>query len=177
MTISCPYISYGCQEKVNYMQKEIHEKSCIHAPCVCPILDCAFCGSSKQLSIHFAGQHQFHRIYNGISSVIMMGVDDPFLVLHADDNHPLFILNNLRGPMGNAVWVTCVRPNCFGVAFRYNIKTKGGGCSLEFWSFTASVRERAELTSPLDTFLLIPHSFSAGEEKLNLNVSILDSGF
>ncbi|KAL5745107.1 hypothetical protein ACOSP7_026253 [Xanthoceras sorbifolium] len=55
--VICANSKYGCKETMSYSQRDDHEKTCRHAPCLCPLSDCCFVGSSSQLYQHFIGRH------------------------------------------------------------------------------------------------------------------------
>ncbi|KAD4888366.1 hypothetical protein E3N88_20439 [Mikania micrantha] len=55
--VSCKNARYGCTKTMAYCKKGEHEQTCPHATCFCPHPSCPYCGSSKNLYLHFGIQH------------------------------------------------------------------------------------------------------------------------
>ncbi|KAK9272084.1 hypothetical protein L1049_002453 [Liquidambar formosana] len=175
---SCKNIKYGCRETVSYNKKHDHEEACIYAPCSCPLPDCNFIGSSKQLSQHFSLKHSscakgFR--YDCLFPV-SLEMNDKFLVLQEEHGGMLFILNNSVELLGNAVTVSRIGPRSSKREFSYDLVAKKVGSSLRLQSFTESVSGRVNNRSSMG-FLLVPSAFfgSCGQLKLELCIRTKDA--
>ncbi|KAK9266015.1 hypothetical protein L1049_010752 [Liquidambar formosana] len=175
---SCKNIKYGCRETVSYNKKHDHEEACIYAPCSCPLPDCNFIGSSKQLSQHFSLKHSscakgFR--YDCLFPV-SLEMNDKFLVLQEEHGGMLFILNNSAELLGNAVTVSRIGPRSSKREFSYDLVAKKVGSSLRLQSFTESVSGRVNNRSSMG-FLLVPSAFfgSCGQLKLELCIRTKDA--
>ncbi|PIA32959.1 hypothetical protein AQUCO_04200001v1 [Aquilegia coerulea] len=159
--VSCEYKPYGCGETFSYRQKNTHEEKCIYAPCVCPISDCSFRGSTKQRSLHFSSKHW--------SSARRFQYNCPFSVSVEEDDGLLFVLINQIQLIGSTVTLVCLDPS--SSTRRYDLMSKKGGSSLRLESFMECVKERPEAGFSED-FLLVPYCFYCTSEKLMLEICI-----
>ncbi|GAV75817.1 HMG_box domain-containing protein/Sina domain-containing protein/PMD domain-containing protein [Cephalotus follicularis] len=172
----CRNKEYGCDETVDFRKNNVHERICIFAPCACPLLDCNFVGSYEQLSLHFSSKHwdsgrRFR--YNSPLS-FSLETDEQFLVLQAEDDGVLFLLNKGTESIGNTLMITCVRPSSSKEQFLYDLVVGRGMSSLRLKSLTENYPGRVEGFPPID-FLLIPFHFLVSSGHLELEVCIWDS--
>ncbi|KAK3218374.1 hypothetical protein Dsin_012344 [Dipteronia sinensis] len=167
---------YGCNETVDYAKNNAHEETCMYAPCACPLLACNFVSSSEQLSLHFSSKHwdsgrRFR--YNSPLSV-SLGINEDFLVLQAEEDGVLFLLNKGLETIGHTVMLTCIGPSMSKEKFLYDLVSERGISSLRLKSLTEYFPGRVEGFPPMD-FLLIPFRFLDSSGKLNLEVCIWNS--
>ncbi|KAF9602507.1 hypothetical protein IFM89_029806 [Coptis chinensis] len=173
--ISCAYQSYGCGETVSFVQKHKHEETCIYAPCRCPISDCDFRGSLKQMSIHFSAKHSSsgRRFQYNLPFSVSFGKLESYCVFQGEEDGRLFVLNNQIELIGSAITVTCLGPRSSSRGFSYELISRKGGSSLRMQSYTKCFQERPEESSSLE-FLLVPYNFycpDSGKLKLEICIS------
>ncbi|OMO75897.1 Seven-in-absentia protein, sina [Corchorus capsularis] len=176
---ACRNREYGCCETVDYTRNNDHEENCIFAPCACPLTNCNFVGSSEQLSLHFSSKHwdSGRRFRYNIPLHVTLGMNGHFLVLQAEEDGILFILNKAGvESIGNMVTVTCIAPSSSKEKFLYDLISVSakGISSLRLKSLTENFPGRVEGFPPLD-FLLIPYRFLGPSGELNLEVCIWNS--
>uniref|UniRef100_A0A5B7BKE3 Uncharacterized protein n=1 Tax=Davidia involucrata TaxID=16924 RepID=A0A5B7BKE3_DAVIN len=172
----CRNTQYGCSETVDYVKKNDHEGTCIYAPCACPLQECNFVGSSEQLSLHFSSKHwdSGRRFQYNCPLPISLGVNEPFLVLQAEEDGLLFLLNKGIENIGHTVMITCIGPSSLKEQFLYDLVSERGISSLRLKSYTHNFPGRVEGSPPMD-FLLIPFCYLSSSGQLNLEVCIWNS--
>ncbi|KAF8399028.1 hypothetical protein HHK36_014894 [Tetracentron sinense] len=173
--VSCRNAKYGCKETVSYNQKHNHEETCIYAPCKCPLSDCSFHGSSEQLSRHFSSKHwaSARRFRYNCPFPISFDNSKSFLVLQAEEDGLLFLLNNQTEIIGNAITVTCMMPSSSKGGFSYDLISRNGGSSLRLQSFT-----KTQVGNLYLEFQGIGMShYLLASEKMSLHVHDFDSIF
>ncbi|KAF6149860.1 hypothetical protein GIB67_010934 [Kingdonia uniflora] len=173
--VSCQYAQYGCGETFNYAQKHTHEEICSHSPCMCPIHDCSFTGSSEQLSLHFSDKHWSSARHFRFNCPFMVSFeqDETFLVFQEEEEDLLFLLNNRIELIGTALTVTCFGENPSMAGFSYDLVSRRGSSSLRLHSFTNYVKGKAEASAT--EFLLLPYDFNRSSGKLKLEICIWSS--
>ena len=173
---TCRNKEYGCSETVDYMRNNDHEENCIYVPCACPLPNCKFVGSSEQLSLHFSSKHwdSGRRFRYNIPLSVCLGMNEQFLVLQAEEDGILFILNKGVESIGNMVMITCIAPSSSKENFLYDLVSGKGISSLRLKSLTENFPGRVEGFPPMD-FLLIPFRFLGPSGELNLEVCIWNS--
>ncbi|XP_057505804.1 E3 ubiquitin-protein ligase SINA-like 10 [Actinidia eriantha] len=172
----CRNREYGCPESVNYMEDADHEETCVYAPCACPLQGCSFVGSSEQLSLHFSSKHWDcgrHFQYN-CPIPVSLHTDEQFVVLQAEEDGLLFLLNKGIENIGYALMITCIGPSSSKERFFYDLVSERGINSLRLKSCAHSFPGRLEGLPPAD-FLLIPFSYLGSSGQLNLEVCIWNS--
>ncbi|XVF00334.1 hypothetical protein REPUB_Repub03eG0276100 [Reevesia pubescens] len=172
----CRYKENGCSETVDYMRNNDHEENCIYAPCACPLPNCNFFGSSEQLSLHFSSKHwnSGRRFKYNTPLSISLRTNEQFLVLQAEEDGILFMLNKCVESIGNMVMITCIAPSSSEEKFVYDLVSGKGISSLRLKSLTENFPGRVEGFPPMD-FLLIPFRFFGPSGELNLEVCIWNS--
>ncbi|KAK9266010.1 hypothetical protein L1049_010747 [Liquidambar formosana] len=180
VSMPCQNKEYGCKETVDYMMENDHEETCTYAPCVCPLPDCNFIGSSEQLSLHFSSKHwdSGRRFKYNCPLAVSVGMNEPFLVLQAEEDGLLFLLNKGIEAIGHTVMVTCIAQSSSKERYLYDLVSGRGISSLKLKSVTQNYPGRVEGFPPMD-FLLIPCRFLSPKGELNLEVSatVLDDLF
>ncbi|KAF5183362.1 E3 ubiquitin-protein ligase sina-like [Thalictrum thalictroides] len=169
--VSCEYKPYGCGETFSYRQKNTHEEKCIYAPCVCPISDCNFRGSTKQMSLHFSSQHwsSARRFRYNCPFSVSVSKMESYLVFQEENDGLLFVLINQIELIGSAITLVCLDP-CSSTR-RYDLMSKKEGSSLRLESLVKCVKEIPEEGSSED-FLLVPYGFYCSLEKLKLEICV-----
>jgi E3 ubiquitin-protein ligase SIAH1 len=172
--ISCRNTKYGCKEAVGYSKQNDHEKTCIYAPCSCPLfLGCNFVASSKQLYKHFRRKHPTSAtsfLYNCVFSV-SLNVKGQFVVLQEQNDDALFVLNNRDEHLGNLVTVCCIGPCSSTRGFPFTLEAKIHGSSVRLRSLTKNSQNWLE-EPPSTGFLLIPSGFYGSCDQIKLDVCI-----
>ncbi|KAI8541919.1 hypothetical protein RHMOL_Rhmol08G0097900 [Rhododendron molle] len=173
----CCNTEYGCpEESVTHTGKNDHEETCIYAPCSCPLQNCAFIGSSEQLSGHFSSKHWDsgrHFQYN-CPLPVSLHKDERFLVLQAEEDGLLFLLNKGVETIGHTLMVNHIGPSSSKVGFFYDLVSEKGTSSLRLKSCVQSFPGLIEGLPPVD-FLLIPFGYASSSGQLSLEVCIWNS--
>ncbi|XP_057971660.1 uncharacterized protein LOC131160238 isoform X2 [Malania oleifera] len=172
----CPNKEYGCEETLDCMKKNDHEETCIYAPCACPLLDCNFVGSSQQLSLHFSSKHwdSGRRFQYNCPMAVSLGASETFLVLQAEEDGLLFLLNRGIETVGNVITITHVRPSSSKERFLYDLVSGRGISCLRLKSLAQNFPGRVEGFPPMD-FLLIPFHFLSSSGQLDFEICIWNS--
>ncbi|XP_010435714.1 PREDICTED: E3 ubiquitin-protein ligase SINA-like 10 [Camelina sativa] len=68
--VPCPNANYGCKEiNISYTHLSSHEKLCLFAKYSCPVRNCNYTGSSKDLYNHVCANHTFYAYLVKISNI------------------------------------------------------------------------------------------------------------
>ncbi|PSS35024.1 E3 ubiquitin-protein ligase SINA-like [Actinidia chinensis var. chinensis] len=171
--ISCRNKKYGCREIVICSKKHDHEETCIYAPCSCPLPDCDYVASSRNLTLHFSSKHSnsSKRFYYNYRFPISLEIQQKYYILQEREGGIIFIINNGVEPLGNVINVSCIAPSSSKRRFSYELIAKNGDCSVKLESVTECVPRWVEHT-PVKRFLLVPSEFfgSCGKLKLQLGI-------
>ncbi|PON77456.1 E3 ubiquitin-protein ligase SIN-like [Parasponia andersonii] len=172
----CRNKEYGCNEIVDYMKNSVHEETCLFAPCACPLPDCNVVGSSQQLSLHFSSKHwdSGRRFRYNSPLAVSLNMNEQFLVLQAEDDGALFLINKGIESIGSTVMITCIASSSSKRRFVYDLVLKRGSSTLRLNSLAECFPGRVEGFPPMD-FLLVPFHFVNSSGQLNLNVCISNS--
>ncbi|KAI4994680.1 hypothetical protein ZWY2020_034321 [Hordeum vulgare] len=128
--LACPNTSHGCTARINYYQKEDHEKRCQYAPCFCPETGCSFSGPTEVLREHFLTEHDWcygeNNLRYGKTYRIktLLGVLGP-TVLTSNDGH-LFLINMTMESLGGVISVCCIEPHNSGSRFKCRLALSCG---------------------------------------------------
>lgn len=174
---ACQNKKYGCKQTLDYVKRSEHEETCSYAPCTCPLQECDFVGSSEQLSLHFSSKHwdSGRRFSYNCPQAICLGMREQFLVLQAEEDGVLFLLNKGTETIGNTVMMSCIKPSSSNEKFLYDIVAGRGISSLRLKSFTQNFPGRLEGGFPTVDFLLVPFQFLNLSGQLNVEVCIWNS--
>lgn len=166
-------MEFGCSEPVDYAYRNHHEESCIYAPCTCPIHNCDFVGSSGQLSLHFSTKHwdSGRRFQYDFPLRVSLSKNETFLVLQAEKDGVLFLLNKGTESIGHTLMITCIAPSSLKGQFYYDLVSERGSCSLRLKSYTNNYPGRIQGFPPMD-FLLVPFTYLGSSGQLDLEVCI-----
>ena len=118
--VQCPNAGRGCTTRPAYYDQERHRRTCLHAPCCCPCVDCNFIGSTKALLDHFDDFHgwpcfakvrtgQMCNLYlkNGLNTIILPD-EKQGTTAH---RLCLFLLDVVRQPLGCTIFVLLIHPH------------------------------------------------------------------
>lgn len=172
----CRNREYGCEEIMDYMKNIDHEETCIYAPCPCPLPDCNFVSSFEQLSLHFSSKHwdSGRRFRYNTPLAVSLGINEQFLVLQAEEDGALFLLNKGTESIGNTITITSIRPISSRGRFAYDLVSIRGSSSLRLKSVAENFPGGVEGFRSMD-FLLVPFCFLTAAGQLNLDVCIQNS--
>lgn len=139
----------------------------------CPLLNCNFTGLFTELSNHFTTKHwdSGRRFQYSSPLPVSLGMDETFLVLQAEEDGALFLLNKGTENIGHTVMVTCIGPSHSNERFHYCLVSERGNSTLRLKSFTQTLPGRVEGIPPSD-FLLVPFGYLNSSGELNLEVCI-----
>ncbi|KAL4361829.1 hypothetical protein GQ457_04G022760 [Hibiscus cannabinus] len=171
--VLCQNTKYGCQKAFSYSMKQKHENSCPFVPCSCPIAECNFKASSKQLHRHFTTEHNKsakHFRYDRLASVTL-GVDENILILQEETDGSLLILNNRVETLGNVVTLSRIGPSTER-SFLFQLTAKDEGdrrSSLRLQSLVKSRPKRVD-SAASSGFLLVPRQFSCTSRQLEFDL-------
>ncbi|PON58497.1 E3 ubiquitin-protein ligase SIN-like [Trema orientale] len=176
VTKPCRNKEYGCNEIVDYLKNSVHEETCLFAPCACPLPNCNVVGSSEQLSLHFSSKHwdSGRRFRYNSPLAVSLNMNEQFLVLQAEDDGALFLLNKGIESIGSTVVITCIASSSSKRRFVYDLVLKRGSSTLRLNSLAECFPGSVEGFPPVD-FLLVPFSFVNPSGQLNLDVCISNS--
>ncbi|KAG6743183.1 hypothetical protein NC652_038532 [Populus alba x Populus x berolinensis] len=173
--IPCENMRYGCGETFIYSEKYNHDKSCIYAPCSCPIQGCNFISSSKKLDPHLRCRHvgDVIRFYYGGAFPLPLSVGQNSEVLQETDDGAIFILHHHEETFGNIVTISCLGPPTSAGEYFYELSTneyfydlsnKSQGKSFKFQSYMQSIQSRVD--HPLSAGLVLPPGQFFGTSKM-----------
>ncbi|KAJ6421346.1 hypothetical protein OIU84_028676 [Salix udensis] len=180
--IPCKNMRYGCGETFTYSKKLDHDKSCIYAPCSCPVQGCEYINSSKKLDSHLRCRHvgEVIRFYYGGAVPLPLTAGQNFEVLQETDDGAIFILHHLEETFGNVVTISCLgSPSSAGEYFYelstdeyfYDLSKNSQGKSFKFQSYMQSIQSRAD--HPLSAgFVLPPGQFFGTSKMIYLDLII-----
>lgn len=171
--VPCGNIKYGCTEIVDYSKKRDHEDACPYAPCPCPLQNCKFVNSSKQLSSHFSSKHcdSGRHFQYDCPLPISLSKKETFLVLQAEKDGVLFLLSKGTQSIGHTIVITCIGPSSSKECFLYDVVAEKGSSSLKFKSSAHSFPGRFQGLPPVD-FLLVPFAHLDSSGQLDLEICI-----
>ncbi|KAL8546801.1 hypothetical protein ACS0TY_006497 [Phlomoides rotata] len=172
----CRNAQYGCAVIVDYNKRREHDDVCLWAPCACPLRKCHFIGSSTQLSEHFSSKHwdSGRRFQYNCPLPITLNKNEAFLVLQAEKDGILFVLNKGTEGIGHTVMITCIGPSSSKEQYLYAIVSERGNSCLRLKSYTNNYPGMVEGSPPVD-FLLVPFGFLNSNGTLDLEMCIWNS--
>lgn len=171
--VPCGNIKYGCTEIVDYSKKRDHEEACPYTPCPCPLQNCKFVDSSKQLSSHFSSEHwdSGTRFQYDCPLPVSLSKKETSLVLQAEKDGVLFLLSKGTQTIGHTIVITCIGPNSSKECFLYDVVSEKGISSLRLKSSAHSFPGRFQGLPPVD-FLLVPFAHLSSSGQLDLEICI-----
>ncbi|KAL8250016.1 hypothetical protein R6Q59_033709 [Mikania micrantha] len=171
--VSCKNARYGCTKTMAYCKKGEHEQTCPHATCFCPHPSCPYCGSSKNLYLHFGIQHA--------ASTTRFTYNSPFFVtVTTNQNHiflqerhesVVFILNHQVKEHDHSLNVDCVGPSSLKTCFVYQLTAKNMDATLSLQCVPDIYTKWSEHTLKKN-YLTVPSDFLGCNGTLSLHVCI-----
>ncbi|KAJ6735089.1 E3 UBIQUITIN-PROTEIN LIGASE SINA-LIKE 4 [Salix purpurea] len=180
--LPCKNMRYGCGETFTYSKKLDHDKSCIYAPCSCPVQGCDYINSSKKLDSHLRCRHvgEVIRFYYGGAFPLPLTAGQNFEVLQETDDGAIFILHHLEETFGNVVTISFLGPPSSAGEYFYELSTdeyfydlskNSQGKSFKFQSYMQSIQSRVD--HPLSAgFVLPPGQFFGTSKMIYLDLII-----
>ncbi|KAK9054194.1 hypothetical protein SSX86_025272 [Deinandra increscens subsp. villosa] len=166
--------NYGYKNQLEYTNTNPHDSRVLYTgQSTCPLLNCNFTGLFQDLSDHFSSKHwdSGRRFQYNSPLPVSLGMDEMFLVLQAEEDGVLFLLNKGTENIGHTVMVTCIGPSNSNERFLYYLVSERGNSSLRLKSYTQTLPGRVECISPSDC-LLVPFGYLNSSGELNLEVCI-----
>ncbi|XP_002870579.2 E3 ubiquitin-protein ligase SINA-like 7 isoform X1 [Arabidopsis lyrata subsp. lyrata] len=168
--IPCPNAKLGCTKKVSYGKESTHEKECIFSQCSCPVEDCNYTSSYKDLYTHYRITHmkvyQLHKFICDIPSIVKMNIssDKKILIRMEYMKRILFAVQCFRDPCGVYVTVSCIAPSAPEVGqFSYRLSYTVDGHTMIYKSPDVKRVLKLNFQTPQENFMLIPNSLLRGE--------------
>ncbi|XP_076946320.1 uncharacterized protein LOC143617738 [Bidens hawaiensis] len=179
-TLSSKIEGYGYSNTLDYSNMNDHTDIRTYgqnqSQVTCPLPSCNFTCLFELLSDHFTTEHwdAGHRFLYNCPVSVSLGMDETFLVLQAEEDGLLFILNKGTENIGHTVMVTCIGPSASNERFLYCLVSERGSSSLRLKSYTQTLPGRVDGIPPSD-FLLVPFGYLNSCGELNLEVCIWNS--
>ncbi|CAF2138526.1 unnamed protein product [Brassica napus] len=113
--VACSNAKYGCKQSTRYDKVANHEKLYVFAPCSCPVRNCNYVGSYKDLNNHFRATHK--RIPGEIVSFVfnspkLFGLDhnDDQVIFQEEKEGDLVVVKGFKRSDGVCVTVRRIAP-------------------------------------------------------------------
>ncbi|XP_024014472.1 E3 ubiquitin-protein ligase SINA-like 10 [Eutrema salsugineum] len=155
----CPNAKYGCKENVTQETSSSHEEQCVFAPCYCPVGDCNYTGSHKDLKNHVNDEHKEGLIrfeWDTPLGIEPSGLSEKITILREKIYGELIVIRGFKGSDGMLVSVSCIAP----------LATEKGrlSCSLELRTSRNTLKhmlivkaiQKTSEEQPKEDFVLIP---------------------
>ncbi|KAI3747795.1 hypothetical protein L6452_10451 [Arctium lappa] len=167
---------YGFNNTIDYSNMNDHNDVMTYGQSTCPLSSCNFTGLYEHLSDHFSTKHwdSGRRFQYNCPLPVSLGMDETFLVLQAEEDGLLFLLNKGTENIGHTIMVTCIGPSSSNERFLYYLVSERGSSSLRLKSYTQNLPGRVDGVPPAD-FLLVPFGYLNSSGELNLEVCIWNS--
>ncbi|XP_010456725.1 PREDICTED: E3 ubiquitin-protein ligase SINA-like 7 [Camelina sativa] len=172
ISIPCPNAKFGCTDNVSYGLESTHVKECIFSRCSCPALDCDYTGSYRNVCKHYYSYissrstplHHYAFLLYKASSTVRMNISDK-IKIHVDyTNELLFVVQCFRESYSVCVTVSCIAPSSAKVGkFSYQLSYTVDGDTMTYESPDMKRILKVSFQTPLEKFMLIPHSSLRGD--------------
>ncbi|KAG2307405.1 hypothetical protein Bca52824_027153 [Brassica carinata] len=172
ISIPCQNAKFGCTKKLIHWEESTHEKTCTFSPCSCPVQDCNYTGSCKDLYVHYKNlihpnpqsTSQRYRVRCGSSFYVKMNISDNLVVGTIPKKRLLFTVQSFRKPSGVYVTVSCIAPSSPKIGkFSYGISYTVDGHSITYESPELKMVQRVSFHTPEEKCMLIPDSLVHGK--------------
>ncbi|XP_010474150.1 PREDICTED: E3 ubiquitin-protein ligase SINA-like 4 [Camelina sativa] len=179
--VSCSNAMYGCKESTAYGNKLLsHERVCVFAPCSCPVKDCNYIGSYKDLNSHFRGAHKRSPGYifglelrRSIIFCLEQDVSDQMIIFQEEKEGDVIVVESFTGSEGVYVTVSHIAPTVPGVRkFSSSLARIQEHSTLRLGLRVKNIQKWRKLEEqPEDDFLLIPSYMLSGVH-IKMEISI-----
>ncbi|EOA35473.1 hypothetical protein CARUB_v10020683mg, partial [Capsella rubella] len=172
--VSCSNAMHGCKQSTTYGNKLLlHEKVCVFSPCSCPIKDCNYIGSYKDLNNHFRGTHK--QSPGEIMSFVLkrprifgleLDVSDNNMVIFQEEKEgDVIVVQRFIGSPGVYVTVSHIAPMVPGVRkFSCSLAKLKQYSTLRLGLRVKNIQKpRSQEEQPEDDFMLIPSYMLSGD--------------
>uniref|UniRef100_A0A0D3BZJ5 RING-type E3 ubiquitin transferase n=1 Tax=Brassica oleracea var. oleracea TaxID=109376 RepID=A0A0D3BZJ5_BRAOL len=172
ISIPCQNAGFGCTTKLIYGEESTHEKTCTFSPCSCPVKDCNYTGSCKDVYVHYKNlihpnpqsTSQRYRVRCGESFSVKMNISDNLVIGTLYKERLLFTVQSFRKSYGVYVIVSCIAPSSPKVGkFSYCITYTIDGHSITYKSPELKKIQRVSFHTPQENYMLIANSSLHGE--------------
>ena len=158
----------GCSKNVSYGKESTHLIQCSFSLCSCPVVNCRYAGSYKNLSDHYCLTHPDSECSDcficGLSFSVQTNISDKILVLWEYKKHLLFTVECFEETYGVNVAVSCIAPCAPEVGeFSYNLSYTVNGHTVTYESPEVKRVLQVSGQTPQANFMLIPRSLLRGD--------------
>lgn len=165
--IPCPNAEMGCTKNVSYGKESTHLKECNFSLCSCPVVNCRYAGSCKNLADHYCIAHVESKFSNcftcGHSFSAEMNISDKILILWEYKKHLLFTVECFKEPYGVNVTVSCIAPCAPEVEELIHSLIHCGWTHHDLRITKVKRVLQVSGQTPRENFMLIPHSLLRGD--------------
>ncbi|ESQ47264.1 hypothetical protein EUTSA_v10028190mg [Eutrema salsugineum] len=172
--VSCPNAKYGCKENVSYQNPSSHDKQCGFAPCSCPVRDCNYTGSHKDLKNHVNVEHKEGLVlfkWNTPLCIEPTLLSEEMTILREEKDGDLIVIQGFEGTDGIFVTLSCIAP----LANEKVILS----CSLELRTLRSTLKQEVTVKTiqktseeePEEDFVLVPSYMRNGTYFLEISIS------
>nr|XP_043632715.1 uncharacterized protein LOC122603924 isoform X2 [Erigeron canadensis] len=177
-TLSAKIEGYGYNNTMDFSNiNNLHDGMTYdQSQSTCPLPSCNFIGLFEHLSDHFTREHwdSGSRFQYNCPFPVSLRMDETFLVLQAEEDGLLFLLNKGTENIGHTIMVTCIGTRSSNERFLYYIDSERGSGSLRLKSTVHTLPGPVDGFPPSD-FLLVPFGYLNSCGELILEVCIWNS--
>ncbi|XP_010454973.2 PREDICTED: E3 ubiquitin-protein ligase SINA-like 7 [Camelina sativa] len=168
ISIPCPNAKFGCTNNVSYGLESTHVKECSFSRCSCPALDCDYTGSYINVWRHYCygscPASSYESFTYNVSSTVRMNISDKINIQVDHMKMLLFAVQCFRESYGVCVTVSCIAPSSPHLGkFSYHLSYTVDGNNMTNESADMKRIIKVSFQTPLENFMLIPHSSLRGE--------------
>lgn len=166
--VPCPNAELGCTKNVSYGKESTHKRECNFSPCSCPVQDCNFIGTYKDLYVHYRITHSknylLDRFTCGVSFSTQLNIKNETVILRENSKYLLFTMHCFRKPYGVIVTISCIAPSAPEVGeFSYHLSYTVDGHTLTYESSKVKRVLEVSCQTGQENFMLIPHCLLRGD--------------
>ena len=164
--VRCRNANFGCTKYVSYGKETTHEKECNFSQCSCPVLDCNYTGSYKDLFEHHDLTHDISSTTSnsfkcGVPYITFMFMSVKIKIRRVYEKKLLFAVQSFKEPCGLYVTVSCIAPSSPEVGeFSYCLSYAVGGHT-NLWITGGEEGSWSEFWNPSREFYVDPTEFIA----------------
>ncbi|KAJ4917603.1 E3 ubiquitin-protein ligase SINA-like 7 [Raphanus sativus] len=166
--VPCQNAELGCTKNVSYGKESTHKRECNFSPCSCPVQDCNFIGTYKDLYVHYRITHSknylLDRFTCGVSFSTQLNIKNETVILRENSKYLLFTMHCFRKPYGVIVTISCIAPSAPEVGeFSYHLSYTVDGHTLTYESSKVKRVLEVSCQTGQENFMLIPHCLLRGD--------------